>query len=69
MGLYLKYLSSEKIEDISLVTQKKILEVCDNIFKTYPILDSISLESIVCALSVTKKWKDTIELLKVKCPF
>ncbi|KAF7281312.1 hypothetical protein GWI33_004872 [Rhynchophorus ferrugineus] len=63
-GLYLKSLYSEKTEDVPSERQDRILEVCDGICKSFPVLDSISLESIVCALSLTEKWKGTIELLK-----
>ncbi|XP_022913481.1 mitochondrial ribonuclease P catalytic subunit [Onthophagus taurus] len=43
--------------------EEKILQIYEDILKEYPVLDSITLENLICALSVTTSWKKSKDLL------
>ncbi|XP_050299495.1 uncharacterized protein LOC126738284 isoform X2 [Anthonomus grandis grandis] len=63
LGKYLKFLYESIKQKASKSEETEILSICDNLRKTYPVLDSISLESIVLALSVTSRWKECIDIM------
>nr|CAH7762887.1 unnamed protein product [Callosobruchus chinensis] len=71
IGKYLKLLYTinadmvfKKGKKLPLIEEELILRYYEDLRRDYPVLDSISLENAILALSVTSKWKTCLDLLK-----
>ncbi|KAL3265397.1 hypothetical protein HHI36_009603 [Cryptolaemus montrouzieri] len=59
--LYFQKRYEEK--SLSEAAEEHLISLYKNLRKSYPVLDVISLEHAILALSVTKEWRKTIELV------
>ncbi|XP_018562379.1 mitochondrial ribonuclease P catalytic subunit [Anoplophora glabripennis] len=64
--IYLKNQDSclESGKPCKVSEEKLIFKHYEDLRKDYPVLDSISLENITCALSLTTRWRQCLDLLK-----
>ena len=66
MGKYLRLLYNNNIEHkISTQDEEEILHIYEEIRKNNPVLDSLTLDSILLALSLTREWRKCLDLLQV----
>lgn len=65
IGQYFRlvYLANQR-GGLSKEDQAEILELCDSVKAKYPVLDTITCENIILALSLTDKWKECLSMLK-----
>lgn len=63
-GLYLRSICQSNLVKLEPEKETEIIQMCTDVKNSHPVLDSITLEDIICALSLTHKWEDCIPLLE-----
>ncbi|XP_001603527.1 mitochondrial ribonuclease P catalytic subunit [Nasonia vitripennis] len=63
-GEYLRMFYTRN-ETVTAEEEEEICRVYDNLRKKYPLLDAKTCSSCILALSLTKRWKETLELLEM----
>lgn len=65
LNSYLKLLYTNHKGSLSQSDETDIINLCNNIRLQYPVLESRSLQSLILVLSLTKQWRDCLNLMEV----